>query len=85
MAETEKTKNVIEKSIFNWHETKKPNTFIEKIKRPVTKKTKTFIEKSIFNSPETQKTWTLIENTIRVLKRLQIQMKKWHSTVFHNA
>ena len=50
-----------------------------------TKKINTLIEKSIFNRHETKKTKTFIEKASRVLKILQIQMKKGHSTVFHNA
>ena len=43
---------------------------------PETKKTNTLIEKSIFNRPETKKTKILIEKSIRVLKTLQLQMRK---------
>jgi len=47
--------------------------------------TKTKILPTAGKAWDPKKTKTLIEKTIRVLKNFQIQMKKVHSTVFHNA
>jgi len=79
MAETEKTKNVIEKSIFNRHETKKTNTFIENqfSISLMSKKQKLSLKKSKGLRPKKQRLSLKNQFSIALkLKKQKLSLKK---------